>query len=77
MVNPHIIMAYIFRLHGSYEALKAGFIADALHDFTGGLVESYKLRGEPPPPTNIVNVLFKALEKQSLIGCGITVREGI
>lgn len=65
----------MFRLNGSYEALKAGNVGDALTDFTGGICESYILRGpKANVPPNIVNILFKALDRQSLIGCGINVR---
>ena len=62
------------RLYGSYEALKGGNVADALTDFTGGITEGYILRGpNTDVPRNIVNILFKALDRQSLIGCGINV----
>lgn len=62
------------RLYGSYEALKGGNVADALTDFTGGICEGYTLRGvNSNVPRNIVNILFKALDRLSLIGCGISV----
>jgi len=45
-----------------------------LTDFTGGITEGYIIRGpNSDVPRNIVNVLFKALDRQSLIGCGINV----
>ncbi|KAK3093798.1 hypothetical protein FSP39_020376 [Pinctada imbricata] len=60
------------KMYGSYEALKSGTVGDALIDFTGGTCESYTLRGDyENVPRNIVNILFKALDRQSLIGCGI------
>ena len=47
---------------------------DSLTDLTGGVTEHYKLRGEHANvPHNIVNILFKALERLSLIGAGILV----
>jgi hypothetical protein len=49
-------------------------VADALTDFTGGITEGYILRGpNADVPRHIVNILFKALDRQSLIGCGINV----
>lgn len=49
-------------------------MADALTDFTGGITEGYILRGpNADVPRHIVNILFKALDRQSLIGCGINV----
>ena len=66
------------RLYGSYEALKGGNVADALTDFTGGITEGYILRGpNTDVPRNIVNILFKALDRQSLIGCGINVSNSV
>ncbi|RUS84592.1 hypothetical protein EGW08_007619 [Elysia chlorotica] len=60
------------KLYGSYEALKGGQVIDALTDLTGGVTEHYTLRGEHANvPENIVNILFKALERLSLIGAGI------
>ncbi|CAH1790763.1 unnamed protein product [Owenia fusiformis] len=66
------------KLNGSYEALKSGLVADCLTDLTGGIVEGYVLRGEHARyPKNIINVMFKALERQSLIGCGINAVDGV
>ncbi|XP_046577597.1 LOW QUALITY PROTEIN: calpain-9-like [Haliotis rubra] len=60
------------KLYGSYEALKGGSMADSLTDFTGGLTESYTIRGKHANmPRNIINILFKALDRNALIGCGI------
>ena len=62
-------------MYGSYEALKSGVMRDALTDLTGGLTETYNFKGpQADLPENIVNILFKALERQSLIGCAIHVR---
>ena len=64
----------MFRLYGSYEALKGGHVADSLTDFTGGLTETYKLKSGKVP-RNIINIMFKALERQSVIGAGIQVNK--
>jgi hypothetical protein len=34
----------VFRLHGSYEALKYGSVLEGLADLTGGVVETLPLR---------------------------------
>lgn len=34
----------VFRLHGSYEAVADGHLADALVDFTGGVSETFDLK---------------------------------
>ncbi|XP_014666381.1 PREDICTED: calpain-B-like isoform X1 [Priapulus caudatus] len=56
------------KFQGSYEALKGGRNADALTDFTGGLVEEYDLM---QAPRHLVNLLFKAMDRSSLITCSI------
>ena len=45
----HLGLSYIYnlfvhRLHGSYEALEDGHLADALVDFTGGVSETIDLK---------------------------------
>ena len=61
-------------MYGSYEALKGGLMSDSLTDLTGGIAESYILRGGSANyPQNIVNILHKAVERHALIGCGIDV----
>ncbi|ELT90179.1 hypothetical protein CAPTEDRAFT_77585, partial [Capitella teleta] len=57
------------KLLGSYEALKSNLLIDALHDFTGGLVEVFNFEEEKPTQEEFTNVMFKALERQSLVGC--------
>ncbi|CAL1537331.1 unnamed protein product [Lymnaea stagnalis] len=60
------------KLYGSYESLKGGQMMDSLTDLTGGVTEHYDIRGPLRDiPTNIVNILFKALDRMSLIGCSI------
>lgn len=78
VASKKLIKPFDFRLYGSYEALKGGNMADSLTDFTGGLTESYVIRGKHANmPRNIVNILFKALDRNALIGCGIDVSRHI
>ena len=59
------------RLYGSYEALKSGVATEAFEDFTGGVGESFELRDKAPP--NLLKIMLKATEKQTLMSCSIEV----
>jgi len=75
-INYHNISIYeiivmsliIFRLHGSYEALKYGTLLDGLSDLTGGITESIAIRQDP---TACGRALSKLLDMTSLITCTV------
>ena len=62
----------IFRLHGSYEALKYGSVIDGLADLTGGVAESILLKNDP---TGSGRLLIELLDMTSVITANVQVEK--
>ena len=58
-------------MNGSYESLKGGTTLEAMEDFTGGVGEMYETK---TAPADLFNILKKAHERGSMLGCSIDVR---
>lgn len=59
------------KLHGCYEALNSGTAREAMQDFTGGITESYRLRGKEPPPDNLFEIIHTGFQRGSMFACNI------
>ena len=71
MLSLHLFkISNLFRLHGSYEALKGGSIAESLEDLTGGLAEHFQLQTKECP-RNLYSLLRKSYERRAMMGCSI------
>ncbi|XP_015827974.3 calpain-2 catalytic subunit [Nothobranchius furzeri] len=58
------------KVNGCYEALSGGSTTEGFEDFTGGIAENFDLR---QPPSNLFQVIKKALEAGALLGCSIDI----
>lgn len=58
------------RVCGCYEALIGGSTTEGFEDFTGGISELYTLDKAPP---HLFEIIKKALNRGSLLGCSIDV----
>jgi len=58
-------------MNGSYENLKGGSSSEAMEDFTGGVTEMFDLTQNAPP--NLFNIMTKAVERESMMGCSVDV----
>jgi len=62
-------------MNGSYENLKGGSSSEAMEDFTGGVTEMFDLTQSPPQ--NLFNIMCKAVERESMMGCSVDVSDRI
>ncbi|MEQ2187671.1 Calpain-2 catalytic subunit [Goodea atripinnis] len=58
------------KVNGCYEALSGGSTTEGFEDFTGGIAENYDLN---QPPSNLFQIIKKALESGALLGCSIDI----
>lgn len=64
------------KLHGSYQALEGGHAIEAMEDFTGGVSENFDV-GNLHPDVDLFDIIFKAQNKGSLLGCSIKGQQGV
>lgn len=66
--GPLLEKAYA-KFHGSYGAIDGGSVTRVICDFTGGKMESYDLKNNPP--SNLFSIIRDAFEKGSVVGATI------
>ena len=54
------------KIHGSYGALDGGWVEDSFTDFSGGILESFKLKSIPD---NLFEIMFKADQNGAFLSC--------
>jgi len=62
-------------MNGSYENLKGGSSSEAMEDFSGGVTEMFDLTQSPPQ--NLFQIMTKAVDRESMMGCSVDVRFSI
>lgn len=74
----------IFRLHGSYEALKYACSQDGLADLMGGIIETFNIRQDPTSCVRVLSRLLKTtsvttsiVQQQTKVSIFITQTQGV
>lgn len=57
-----------FRVCGSYEDMKSGWVSEALKDFTGGVHMTLVPQNENTQ--DLWDLIYRAADAKSLMGCG-------
>lgn len=68
--SDHSLTLFSFRVNGCYEALSGGSTTEGFEDFTGGIAERHDLADADP---HLFQIIRKALDRGSLLGCSIDV----
>ena len=66
-----VIIILLFRLYGSFEALKGGKTSEAMTDFTGGVVESFDLKKDGN--NELYDRILHSAKHSALMSCSIKV----
>jgi calpain, invertebrate len=66
---PALLEKAYAKFYGSYDAIEGGFIAEAMIDFTGGVLERYVMKSKSK---NLFKMMEKAQKRGSLIGATIS-----
>ena len=63
---PALLEKAYAKIHGSYGALDGGWVEDSFTDFSGGILESFKLKSIPD---NLFEIMFKADQNGAFLSC--------